>query len=227
MGGSTTNDVWRSTDKGVTWVRQTESADWAARYGHTSVSLADGSIFLMGGYAQGYNSDVWRSADQGVTWSRQTAGAPWAARFSAAAVSLPDGNIVLMGGYSPYQRDVWRLSTASSTARIPSHVYAAPGTYTVALRASNAAGFSDAVRTGYVTVAAVLAVPPGTMLPTDTNGDGIYDDVNGNGRKDFADVVLYFNQMSWIAGNEPLWAFDYNGNGRIDFADVVWLFNNL
>ncbi|GEM_PF-1433313 len=63
--------------------------------------------------------------------------------------------------------------------------------------------------------------------PLDLDADGLYDDVNGNGRPDFADVVLYFNQMSWIAANEPVSAFDYNGNGRIDFADVVWLFNNL
>ena len=55
----------------------------------------------------------------------------------------------------------------------------------------------------------------------------VSEDVNGNGRKDFADVVLYFNQMTWIAANEPVSAFDYNGNGRIDFADVVWLFNAL
>ena len=40
-------------------------------------------------------------------------------------------------------------------------------------------------------------------------------------------MVLYFNQMSWIAENEPLEAFDYNGNGRVDFADVTWLFNTL
>ena len=73
----------------------------------------------------------------------------------------------------------------------------------------------------------LLAVPPGTALPADTGGDGFWDDVNGNGRKDFADVVLYFNQMTWIAANEPLEAFDYNGNSRIDFADVVWLFNRL
>ena len=73
----------------------------------------------------------------------------------------------------------------------------------------------------------LLLVPGGTHLPTDTNADRKYDDVNGNDRRDFADVVLYFNQMSWIAANEPLSAFDYNGNGRIDFADVVWLFNNL
>ncbi len=73
----------------------------------------------------------------------------------------------------------------------------------------------------------VVAVPGGTGSPRDLNGDGVCEDVNGNGRKDFADVVLYFNQMSWIAANEPISAFDYNGNDRIDFADVVWLFNHL
>jgi hypothetical protein len=73
----------------------------------------------------------------------------------------------------------------------------------------------------------IVAVPGGVGAPRDLNADGKYDDVNGNGRKDFADVVLYFNQMTWIAANEPVTAFDFNGNGRIDFADVVWLFNNL
>ena len=48
-----------------------------------------------------------------------------------------------------------------------------------------------------------MTVPGGAGIPTDTDGDGLYDDVNGNGRKDFADVVLYFNQMTWIAANEP------------------------
>jgi PKD repeat protein len=73
----------------------------------------------------------------------------------------------------------------------------------------------------------VAAVPGGTDLPTDTDADGLYDDVNGNGRPDFADVVLFFTQMSWIAANEPRVSFDYNANGRIDFADVVRLFNNI
>jgi PKD repeat protein len=73
----------------------------------------------------------------------------------------------------------------------------------------------------------VRAIAPSASIPTDRNGDGKYEDVNGNGRPDFADVVLFFNQMTWIGANEPLSAFDYNGNGRIDFADVVWLFNGL
>ena len=109
---------------------------------------------------------------------------------------------------------------------------------------ANLTGYRDAVweitefpdRNGTLPVAltlepiappALVVVRDGRGLPTDTDGDGRYEDVNGNGRKDFADVVLYFDQMGWIAANEPVAAFDYNGNGRIDFADVVWLFTTL
>jgi DNA-binding beta-propeller fold protein YncE len=77
------------------------------------------------------------------------------------------------------------------------------------------------------TVPPVNLVPGGAGIPRDLDGDGKYEDVNGNGRKDFADITLYFNQMTWIGANEPVAAFDYNGNGRIDFADVTWLFNHL
>ena len=86
------------------------------------------------------------------------------------------------------------------------------------------------------TVSAIIEISggaPPTVLPglinppTDPDGDGIYEDLNGNGRLDFADVVLYFNQMTWIAANEPVSAFDLNGNGRIDFADIVALFNEI
>jgi PKD repeat protein len=71
-------------------------------------------------------------------------------------------------------------------------------------------------------------VLPGEGGPSiSTRQDGKYDDVNGNDRPDFADIVLYFNQMSWVTANEPVAAYDYNANGRIDFADVVWLFNHL
>ncbi len=72
-----------------------------------------------------------------------------------------------------------------------------------------------------------VMIPGGVGVPRDMDDDGTIDDVNGNGRRDFADVVLYFNQMTWIAGNEPLSLFDINKNGRIDFADAVALFNGL
>lgn len=72
-----------------------------------------------------------------------------------------------------------------------------------------------------------VPVPPNTLVSTDPDGDGKYEDINANGRKDFADVVQFFNQLTWIATNEPITAFDFNGNSRIDFADVVSLFNEL
>ncbi len=72
-----------------------------------------------------------------------------------------------------------------------------------------------------------IMVPGGAGVPQDYDGDGRYEDVNGNGRHDFADIVLFFNRMTWIAEHEPVAAFDINGNGRIDFADVVSLFNRL
>lgn len=77
------------------------------------------------------------------------------------------------------------------------------------------------------TVSPVKILPGAPAVPRDLNGDGKYEDVNGNGRTDFADVVLFFNQLAWIAANEPLSAFDINNNGRIDFADVVQFFNSL
>lgn len=74
---------------------------------------------------------------------------------------------------------------------------------------------------------AIMPIPGGVGLPSDPNGDGVYEDVNGNARADFADIVLFFDQLSWVAASEPTAAFDYNDSGRIDFADVVWLFNHL
>lgn len=74
---------------------------------------------------------------------------------------------------------------------------------------------------------AVLAVPGMTTVPKDLNSDGKYEDLNGNGRKDFADVTLFFKNMEWIATNEPTAAFDLSGNGRIEFTDVVKLFKNM
>jgi hypothetical protein len=73
----------------------------------------------------------------------------------------------------------------------------------------------------------VAALPGQSSVPTDPDADGLFEDVNANGRSDFADLTLYFAQMDWIEENEPLLAFDYNGNGRIDFNDISRLFEEL
>jgi len=73
----------------------------------------------------------------------------------------------------------------------------------------------------------VVTIPGMTAEPTDPDNDGKYEDLNANGRLDFADVVLYFDQMDWIAANEPVAAFDMNGNSRIDFDDIVGLYDKI
>jgi PKD repeat protein len=72
-----------------------------------------------------------------------------------------------------------------------------------------------------------VALPGISNPPTDPDHDGIYEDVNANNRKDFGDVVVFFNQMDWISAHEPIILFDFNGNGRIDFGDVIQLFGEV
>jgi len=69
-----------------------------------------------------------------------------------------------------------------------------------------------------------LPLPGCENPPTDPDGDGFYEDLNGNGAKDFDDVVKFFKHLEWIGRNEPVSCFDFNGNGLIDFDDVVRLF---
>jgi len=72
-----------------------------------------------------------------------------------------------------------------------------------------------------------VQVPGGQTVPSDPDQDGLYEDQNGNGFLDFADVVLFFNQMDWISEHEPKEGFDFNKNGQIDFNDVIRLFQML
>ena len=72
-----------------------------------------------------------------------------------------------------------------------------------------------------------IALPGQSGAPTDPDKDDRYEDLNANGRKDFADVILFFEQLDWIVIHEPLAAFDYNGNGRVEFADIVMMYDEM
>ena len=80
---------------------------------------------------------------------------------------------------------------------------------------------------GQIEVTSVIPIPGHTNPPTDPDSDGLYEDLNGNGMKDFDDVVQFFKCMEWIEDNEPIACFDFNGNGLIDFADIVALFKEV
>ena len=81
------NDVWRSTDKGVTWTQQTAGAGWTGRQLPCSVVMPDGSIVLTGGYdGIGTTNDTWRSTDNGATWTEVNASAGWVPRAGHTSV---------------------------------------------------------------------------------------------------------------------------------------------
>ncbi|MEN6518234.1 MAG: PQQ-binding-like beta-propeller repeat protein [Methanospirillum sp.] len=193
----------------------------------SEVTVADGAVFIgCGNYTLG---QVWalNAADGTTRWN-----------FTVLNTPVSDRKFVLPAYangvvYATGSNRLYALSAADGSKRWEwtngTPLYSPPaiadGTVFV--------GGSDGKRGALYAIgnqaepAPVQPIPGGSGAPQDLDHDGIYEDLNGNGRLDFADVVLFFNQMTWIAANEPIAAFDINGNGRIDFADVVWLFNGL
>ena len=79
-----------------------------------------------------------------------------------------------------------------------------------------------------VVVMRVMPFPGCTNPPADLDNDGLYEDINGNGRRDFTDVAIFFKYLEWIEDNQPtIKPFDFNKNGRIDFDDVARLFKMI
>jgi PKD repeat protein len=147
--------------------------------------------------------------------------APLTVTFTDASTNTP----------TTWAWDFGDSDTTNATVQHPVHTYAATGTYTVSLTAANAAGSNTGTQTGYIIVItstpAVVTIPGQALAPTDPDGDGLYEDLNGNGEKDFDDVIVFFNNLVWVQANEPASAFDFNGNAEIDYDDIVRLFGEL
>jgi len=60
--------------------------------------------------------------------------------------------------------------------------------------------------------------------PTDPDGDGLYEDINGNGEANVVDVqAMFVNRKTPGLTGSPEY-FDFSGNGEIDVVDVQALF---
>ncbi len=65
--------------------------------------------------------------------------------------------------------------------------------------------------------------PVAGVVPRDLDGDGLYEDLNGNGRLDYDDVVRLFRYFDEPAIRECWQLYDFNRNGRLDYDDIVML----
>lgn len=63
--------------------------------------------------------------------------------------------------------------------------------------------------------------------PTDPDGDGLYEDIDGNGESDIGDVYALFTNADdeTIQSNPD--AFDFNGDGTVNVVDVHKLFDEV
>ncbi|MGC9445240.1 MAG: hypothetical protein ACP5E9_10000 [Candidatus Methanospirareceae archaeon] len=143
--------------------------------------------------------------------------------------SLPADSLWLHATDGSYQIESGETNVTLATLTLRGDTMG-QGTITVTVNLlNNDEGYSMPFQTAPAQLAVVPLVPfPGqTNPPTDPDGDGLYEDINGNGVLDFDDVNAYFNNMEWIEENAPISLFDYNGNGRIDFNDLELLFEEV
>ncbi len=101
-----------------------------------------------------------------------------------------------------------------------------PQSFTVTLDVSRGMDSASVTKTNFITITPYLEAFPGYVkLPTDLDGDGRYEDINGNGRLDYDDVVALFTNLGWIRDNSnvDIENYDFNFNNLIDYDDVIVL----
>lgn len=79
---------------------------------------------------------------------------------------------------------------------------------------------ASVTRTAFLTSEA-LTLPGETAPVADLDGDGLSEDLNGNGRFDFRDIVLLFIHFEAI---QEVDTFDFDGDGVLTFGDVEAMF---
>ena len=111
------NEVWRSSDGGLTWDQVAGGTRFTDRANHGSVVL-EGVLYVIAGAAGNSGTtgrdDVWRSTDRGVSWSRVTpagTSVPFPMDYSFASAVL-GSTMYVMGGikFGPLTRydEVWQ-----------------------------------------------------------------------------------------------------------------------
>jgi hypothetical protein len=67
----------------------------------------------------------------------------------------------------------------------------------------------------------------GEFTPRDIDDDGDFEDVNGNGRVDFNDIVVLFRASQSNLTDEQQLALDFDNDSRFTYSDVVELFYTM
>ncbi|WP_146201105.1 PKD domain-containing protein [Methanospirillum lacunae] len=130
--------------------------------------------------------------------------------------------------------DSWKWNFGDGGGSIissPNHTYTQPGHYSISLSIGKS-GYSAGtikenavtVKFPYVTVSPFPKPDGGNYsVPTDPDGDGRYEDINGNGWLENDDPIVYLKNLQFAQKNEPVTQFDFDGSGFIGYGDIVML----
>ena len=86
--------------------------------------------------------------------------------------------------------------------------------------------FADTSQTATIRIAPPKLDPQFAGQPIDPDGDGVYEDVNGNGEVNEVDSQALFANLDNPTLDEYGAQFDYNGNGEFNVVDVQFHFKN-
>ena len=117
--------------------------------------------------------------------------------------------------------------TLNGKAILLSHSYSDYGVYdvTVTVTDDESGVGTDSFQVEVKHVCPWLAGSPNPSL--DNDADLKCEDVNGNGRLDFSDLVRFFQSLDAPEVLDNAEDFDFNDNGVIDMADVIALFEMI
>ncbi|WP_146047399.1 right-handed parallel beta-helix repeat-containing protein [Haloferax marisrubri] len=82
----------------------------------------------------------------------------------------------------------------------------------------------ESTENGTLDVVTLSAIGPSELPPTDPDGDGHYEDVNGDGNVTVSDVQALFTSRDDASVREQASLFDFNDNGRFNIVDIQRLF---
>jgi outer membrane protein assembly factor BamB len=153
-----------------------------------------------------------------IQWTTELGGRPSTPTVTDGVVYVGCGDNNVYAFDATDGSQLWSFATGNSVVAAPvvldGTVYAASTDgYLYALKKKTELGPSDVTGNG--------------NAPTDPDGDGLYEDVNGDGSFTILDVQALYANLDSAVVQDNAEKFDFNGDGQVDLNDVQALYAEL